>query len=98
MDNYSAPKKMKRIGDLFEKYKTRLKAPQSTVEKECIKVIAEVTGHQLASGSVSYTVSTRTISLRVPSLLKSEIRFHHQTILKKLEENLGKETAPVVIV
>ena len=97
MDDYSTPRKMKRVGDLFDKYRKRLKAPQSTVEKACASVIKEVSGFDVTAEQITYTVSTRTVFLQVPSLLKSELRFHNKTILNKLEEQLGKEGAPQVI-
>ncbi len=97
MEEYSTPRQMKRLGDLFEKYRSRLKAPQASVEKACVEVIYEVTGFELKVEQVSYTVSTRTISLQVPSILKSELRFHHKSILDKLDEKLGKEGSPKVI-
>jgi len=97
MDNYSTPRAMKRIGDLFEKYRTRFKAPQASVEKVCVAVINEVTGFELTAEQVTYTVNTRTVSLQVPSILKSELRFHHALILKKLTDQLGKDGAPKTI-
>lgn len=97
MEPYSTPRAMKRVGDLFEKYRTRFKAPQASVEKECVVVIKEVSGFDLTTNQVAYTVSTRTVSLRVPSVLKSELRFHQQAILQELENRLGKDGCPKVI-
>lgn len=97
MGSYSAPKPMKRIGDLFEKYRTHLKAPQASVEKECVAVIKEVTGFDIPLEQVVYTVSSRTLSLQVPSVVKSELRFKHEIILKKLSDRLGRENAPKTI-
>lgn len=97
MDNYSTPRQMKRIGDFFEKYKTRFRAPQASVENACIEVIYETTGFKLTSEQITYTVSTRTISLQIPSVLKSELRFHHELILQKLVDKLGRENSPKTI-
>lgn len=97
MEPYSTPRPMKQLSSLFEKYKTRFKAPQATVEKECVAVIKEVTGFELSINQVTYTVSTRTISLQVPSLLKSELRFHYTAILKQLTDRLGKDVCPKMI-
>ncbi len=88
---------MKQLGDLFEKYRTRIKAPQATVEKECIQVVLEVTGFNLNLNQVTYTVSTRTISLKVPSILKTELKFHYAAILQILETRLGVDGSPKVI-
>ena len=97
MEDYSTPKKMKTVGDLFEKYRTHFKAPQATVEKACAKAIKEVSGFEVSADKITYTVSTHTISLRVPSILKSELRFHHEQILKQLQEQLGENGSPKII-
>jgi len=97
MENYSTPKQMKRLGDFFEKYKLRFKAPQASVEKACVCVIQEVTGFEVSVEQITYTVSTRTITLQIPSILKSEMKFHYIVILEKLEERLGKDGSPKVI-
>jgi hypothetical protein len=97
MESYSTPKKMKQVSDLFETYKTRFKAPQKTVEKECIAVITTVTQFTLTEAQVKYTVSTRTIAIQAPSILKNELRFKQQQILQELENRLGKDGCPKVI-
>jgi len=94
MDSYGPPRPMKQIGDLFLKYRQRFKAPQATVEKEFVLVIKEVSGFDITFEQVEYTVTTRTIYLKVPSVLKSELKFHHQAIFKLLNERLGAATAP----
>ncbi|MEY3783910.1 MAG: hypothetical protein RLZZ230_232 [Candidatus Parcubacteria bacterium] len=97
MDDYSVPKKMKQIGDLFERYRTRIKAPQASVEKVCVEVINEVTGYSVTLKQVTYTVSTRTLSIQVPSILKSELKFHYSEILRILKTRLGADGSPKVI-
>lgn len=97
MDDYSTPKKMKNIGDLFERYKKHFKAPQASVEKACSESIFKVTNFEVKKESIKYTVSTKTISLNLPSVLKSEIKFKHKEILSDLEETLGKEECPKII-
>jgi hypothetical protein len=97
MENYSTPKKMKKLGDLFGKYQTKFKAPQASVEKACIEAIFKATNYRLKEEMVVFTVSTKTISLNVPSILKSEIKFKHRDILKDLEMSLGKDVSPKVI-
>ena len=97
MEEYSTPRQMKQVGDLFEKYRKHFKAPQATVEKACVQAIKEVTGYEVSVENVSYTVATHTISLRVPSVLKSELRFATSKILKQLEQKLGESGSPKVI-
>jgi hypothetical protein len=90
MEGYSTPKKMKQISELFARYKDRIKAPQASVEKECVAVISEVTGLSVTVEQVTYTVSTKTLSLRVPSILKNELRLRQQDILCELKNRLGR--------
>jgi len=97
MDNYKPPAAMKQIGDLFERYKTRFKAPQESVEKEVILVIKDISGFELKPEQVSYVVSTKTISLQIPSILKTEIFFKKTEILQTLKNNLGKDSSPQII-
>jgi hypothetical protein len=97
MDNYKAPMAMKRLGDLFERYRTRIKAPQASVEKECLVIIKELTQFDLQLSQVEYTVSTRTLSLRVPSILRTEILLKKSEILEKLKAHLGADNCPTYI-
>ena len=97
MDDYKPPAAMKRLGDLFERYRTQIKAPQASVEKECVVVIQELTQFELQLSQIEYTVSTRTISLRVPSILRTEILFKKTAILDTLKARLGADNCPTYI-
>jgi len=88
---------MRRLGDLFERYRTKIKAPQASVEKECLVIIKELTQFDLKLSQLEYTVSTRTISLRVPSILRTEILFRKTEILEKLKAHLGADNCPTYI-
>ena len=94
MEGYSAPKKMKPIGDLFAKYRLTFTAPQATVEKACVEVIKKVTGFTISIDQVTYTVSTKTLSIQVPSVLKSELRFYDKEVLQELKNTLGSSGNP----
>ncbi len=89
--------KFTQISDLFSVYKQRLKPPQSSVEQVCYEVIKEVTKLPLSRESVVYTVSTRTISIQAPSLVKTELSFHYDEIKKQLQNKLGVGNAPLHI-
>jgi hypothetical protein len=97
MDSYSAPKKMKPIGDLFAKYKLTLIAPQATVEKACAEAIKKITGLTVSAENITYVVNTKTLSIKVPSVLKSELRFHHKAILQELKKGVSVDNAPKTI-
>jgi hypothetical protein len=82
------------IKDLFSKYKRVLKAPQKTVEVEVVRVIGEVTGLRVQESQVKYTVSTRTVSVQAPSIIKQELKIQQRELLKALKQNLGAGSAP----
>ena len=88
---------MKHIGDLFEKYKKNLKAPQASVVKQVVKVIESVTHLSVQEQQVQYTVGTKTIYIHAPSILKQEILLQKTEILKQLKLELGEQSAPKTI-
>lgn len=87
---------MKRLGDLFERYQKLLKPPQSSVEKIVVQVIKEMFGFDVDQNKCSYNVSTKTVYLTIPSILKTEIFFKKKELLKALKEKLG-ESSPINI-
>lgn len=82
------------LGNLIARYKTLLKPPQASVEKESIIVIKEVTGIEIQPHQVSYTVATKTLVLKTPSLLRSELLLHRERILSELKQRLGEKGSP----
>lgn len=90
-------KKFTQISDLFSKYRDRIKPPQSSVEETCFEVISEFTKLPIKRENISYTVSTRTISIQASSLIKSELMFKSEAIKKQLQEKLGVSNAPLHI-
>jgi hypothetical protein len=88
----------RQLGRLLERYKTLLKPPQASVEKECILVIEELTGIALRPHQVRYTVSTRTLTVKAPSLLRSELSLHRLDLLEAFKNRLGATVAPTTII
>lgn len=88
---------MKHLSNLLEKYKKNIKPPQASVEKVCIEEIKNEVGFELEATAVMYIPSTRTLKLKVPSVVKQEIKLKEAAILKKLSTKLGKESCPYVI-
>jgi hypothetical protein len=86
-----------KVADLFEKYKKVLKAPQSSVVKEVIEVIADITGVTLGPKYIKYAVHSRTISITAPAILKQEIKLHQDEILIHLKARLGENSVPKII-
>ena len=86
-----------KVSDLFEKYKTILKAPQGTVVKEVIEVIGDLTGIKIDRKYIKYSVTTKTLTLTAPSALKQEIALHKEEIMLHLKARLGGQSAPKII-
>jgi len=86
------------LGNLLERYKTHFQPPQASVEKECILVIKDVTGIELTKQQISYSVVTRTLVIKAPSLIRSELKTKHPLILKELSGRLGSKNPPVAII
>jgi hypothetical protein len=85
------------VKDLFEKYRKTLQAPQKTVELEAIRVIGELTNITLKENQVSYTVSTRVLSINAPSVIKQELKFKHTELLSELKKRLGTKSSPQTV-
>jgi uncharacterized protein (DUF1499 family) len=86
-----------KVADLFEKYKKVLKAPQSSVVKEVIEVIADITGVTVSAKYIKYAVHSRTISITAPAVVKQEIKLHQDEILIHLKARLGEQNVPKII-
>lgn len=82
------------ITSLLDRYRERLRPPQASVEKVVVAVIQEEIGISLRPEQVSYTVATKTLVLRVPSVLKTELLTKRQTILSVTKQRLGRHNAP----
>ncbi len=85
------------VKDLFAKYKLTLQAPQKTVELESLKVIGEITSIKLTEDQVEYTVSSRTLFIKAPSLIKQELKIKNKLILEQLKKSLGAKSSPKTI-
>ena len=85
------------IKDLFEKYRKTLQAPQKTVELEGIRVIGELTKITLREDQIEYTVNTRVLFIKAPSLIKQEVKMKNNAILSELKKRLGAKSAPQTI-
>lgn len=84
-----------KLSALFDKYIKTLKAPQKTVEKAACAAIFEITGLQLTAEQVHYTVSTQTLFVNAPSMMRTEIKIKTTEIVSALEATLGKNQSTV---
>ena len=83
-----------KLSDLFKKYTDILNAPQGTVVSAFIEVIFEVLGVRIEKEDCTYSVSSKTLSLRVPGMIKTEIKLQKKLILQKIAERIGEKSAP----
>lgn len=86
------------IKDLFAKYRQTLQAPQKNVEMEALKVIGEILQITLKENQIEYTPSTRTLYLKISSLIKQEVKIKQKDILQALKQNLGPKSCPKSII
>lgn len=86
-----------KLGDLFEKYRKNLKAPQGTVIESFCEVVEDVLCITIKKEKVKYSPSTKTVSLVIGGALKSEIQLHKKEILNHLKGRLGEKSAPTEI-
>lgn len=87
----------KKISDLFSKYKKRLVAPEASVVSAFVEVVEDLFGFKVPKDKVSYTPTTKTLSLTVGSALKTEIKLREEEVLNHLKGRLGEKNAPRVI-
>lgn len=85
---------IKKVGDLFDKYRQTLKAPQKTVVRAFCEVVDDLLDITVDEKKISYTPASRTLSFKVGGPLKSEILLHKQEIMTHLKGRLGEKSAP----
>ncbi|MEX0930739.1 MAG: hypothetical protein WDZ68_00420 [Candidatus Paceibacterota bacterium] len=88
---------VKKVGDLFEKYKKTLIAPQKTVINAFIEVVGDMFNIEIDPARVKYTPSTKTLSVAVQGPLKSELQLRRDEILTHMKGRLGEKNAPHTI-
>lgn len=82
------------VSNLLQVYKDRLKPPQATVERVVVQAVEQVTGFTPRVEQVTYNVATKTVSLQVPSILKTEIKANQAAIQDILEKQLSRYEVP----
>jgi len=89
---------IKKVGDLFAKYKQRLVAPEASVVNAFVEVVQELLELDINPKKVSYNPATKVISINGGGPLKSEIKLNQQDILIHLKGRLGEKSAPKSII
>lgn len=85
---------IKKVGNLFEVYRKRLRAPQKTIIDEYIEVAKDVAGIVLTREQVSYSPPSKTLSIRASGVIKTELQFKKEEMLNHLKGRLGEQNAP----
>jgi len=86
---------IKPINQLFEKYKRQLIAPQGSVKKAFCEVVHDLYGYTVKEEQLAYAVHSRTLTLKMPSTLKTELLLKKKEIIAHLKGRLGEKSAPV---
>ena len=75
-----------KVGDLFSKYKQKLRAPQKVVIQCFIEVIEDIFEYTIPENQVRYSVASGTLKLTTNSQLKTEILLQKEVILKHMKQ------------
>ncbi len=86
---------IKPINQLFEKYKNRLVAPQGSVKKAFREVVHDLYGYTIKEDQLSYSASSRILTLKMHSALKTELLLKKKEVMTHLKGRLGEKNAPV---
>jgi len=87
---------VRKIGDLFEKYKHTLRAPQGVVTNAFIEVVTDLIGIEIPKEHISYSVHNKTLTMRIPGPLKTEILLKKKEILTHMKGRIGEQSVPKV--
>lgn len=86
-----------KVGDLFDKYKRILRAPQGVTTTAFIEVVSDLIGIEIPKERISYSVHNKTLTLRISGPLKTEILLHKEDILNHMKGRIDKQSVPKVI-
>jgi len=87
---------VKKVGDLFDKYKRTLRAPQGIVTDAFIEVVTDLVGIEIPKERISYSVHNKTLTMRISGPLKSEILLKKKEILTHMKGRIGEQSVPKV--
>jgi len=88
----------KPVGDLLEKYRKTLRAPEGSVITAFQQALKDELGMKLEKKFITYRVSSRTLIVSVAGAQKSEIILHKQELLHHCRESLGEKNVPKQII
>ncbi|MFT7507151.1 MAG: hypothetical protein ACI92I_000290 [Acidimicrobiales bacterium] len=85
---------VKKIGDLFEKYKRTLRAPQGIIVDAFIEVVGDLVGIEIPKERISYSVHNKTLTTQISGPLKTEILLKKEEILMHMKGRIGEQSVP----
>lgn len=91
---FGRDRQLRPIQGLFEKYQRTLKAPQKVVVDTFTEVVHDLLGVQIDTADVTYSVSQKTLTVRLSGVLVSELRVHEAEILHHMKGRLGAQNVP----
>ncbi len=83
-----------KVSNLFSKYKNLLRAPQGSVITAFIEVVEDIFHTTLKKEHCSYSPQTKTLSVKVSGMIKTEIILKKKNILQGMAEKLGDTNIP----
>jgi len=83
-----------KLGDLFEKYRKTLKAPQGTVIEAFRDVVEDLLSIKIPKEKIKYSPTSKILSIQGGGPIKSEINLNKKEILTHLKGRLGEKSAP----
>ncbi len=86
------------VSNLFKKYTDSLRAPQGAIIQTFISIVEETLNLTVKKEVCTYNTTTKTLSIHTSGMLKTEIILYKKKIITKLEERLGKKSAPKEII
>ncbi len=86
-----------KIGDLFDVYRKRLRAPEGSVTSAVIEVVEDVIGIPLDKKSLAYSPQTKILTIKASGMVKTEILLRKEERLTHLKGRLGPKNAPTTI-
>jgi hypothetical protein len=87
---------LKHLNNLFDRYRTKLVAPERVVVETAVVVIAELYALTVTPAQLRYTPATRTLHIK-HGMLRSELLPHRDELLRHLKNRLGSKSAPETI-
>lgn len=82
------------VKNLFAKYTRTLQAPQKTVIQSFIAATEDALKYSISPQQCSYSVHTRTLTVSVSGVVKTEILFKKKEILAVMKSMLGPRNVP----